>query len=670
MKRLAPASLLAVLGVVLLCFGASQKVTNQTGSPASGVTLTFSEAVRITSYDESVFPTQSPASGEAESFTFSGGTLPAGATFQVTWSPSEARIVVSRWTAGLEGTQGASPKAGTNWRGVCARLELLGPRDIQVLAEDWNVNLLRLYIGMIGTRGIFATLSSKNPSDPVALPEDLARLDEVLDECARHGIAVIISLVHTAGYQYVWSPDVPQDLTLWKSEPLQRRLIQFWEVVAQHCASRGAEVYGYDLLSEPHDEDGVWNGLAGRLTEAIRAHDTAHAIIVESIDYASPKAFSRLAPTQDSNTIYSFHFYEPSEFAMQGWYGNPLGVEYPTQAWNRALLEKEIQPAIEFQRRWDVPILVGEFGVSDYTDPESRAAYYEDCMSLFEEKGFDYCYSAYRDTDTWSLDHDRYQAEWGPLAQYVGSTPALDVAIKHFTANSRYEVSEAQTAPKCVFDEAHWPSGSRQFDRDRNVMSEQLAFRVSSYCEVSIHASGAISPDDLNGVDLLVLGRVTLSLTASEIAAIESFVTSGGSVLVYADVGVPMSVNSLLGRFGIHFDNRLVVSSTYDWDPPSFWVPFAPIAGVFKNGGAFHTNWGGSLTVTPPARSILATDANAWIDVDGNQKQSSADIAGPVTLAAIAEAGTGRIAVLADNPFADSRPIYFVLEVVRWLLRI
>jgi hypothetical protein len=131
-----------------------------------------------------------------------------------------------------------------------------------------------------------------------------------------------------------------------------------------------------------------------------------------------------------------------------------------------------------------------------------------------------------------------------------------------------------------------------------------------------------------------------------------------------------MSVNSLLGRFGIRFDNRLVVSSDYDWDPPSFWVPFAPIAGVFETGGAFHTNWGGSLTVTPPARSILATDANAWIDVDGNQKRSSTDIGGPITLAAIAEVGTGRIAVLADNPFADSRPIYFVLEVVRWLLRL
>jgi hypothetical protein len=575
MKRLAAVLLLVVSGVVLLCLGATERLTNRSGAPTSGVVITFSEAVRITSCDKSAFPTQSPASGEAESFTFSGGALPTGEAFQLAWAPSTARVVSSSWVTGPAGTQGPSVDAGTKWRGVCARLELLGPRDLQVLAEEWNVNLLRLYIGMIGARGIFATLSSRNPSDPVALPEDLARLDEVLDQCARLGIAVIISLVHTAGYQYVWKDDA-QDSSLWKTEALQRRLVQFWEVIAQYCADRGNEVYGYDLLSEPHNENGAWNALAKRLTQAMRAHDTTHAIIVESVDYAGPKAFSSLVPTGDPNTIYSFHFYLPDEFVHQGERGLPVGAKYPTQVWNRAFLERQIQPVIEFQQRWHVPILVGEFGSVCAADPESRAAYFEDCMSLFEDKGFDYCYYAYRDSESRSLEHDGYQAEWWLRTKYVGSTPALDVALRYFASNIRSVVSEVQTSPKCLFDESHWPAGTTQYARDRNVRSEQLAWRVSSFCDVTVHASGAISSDDLTGIGLLVLGRVTVPLTAGEIAAIESFVAGGGSVLVYADVGVPESVNSLLGRVGIRFDNRLVVSSNYDWDPPSFWVPFAP----------------------------------------------------------------------------------------------
>jgi hypothetical protein len=430
-------------------------------------------------------------------------------------------------------------------------------------------------------------------------------------------------------------------------------------------------VYGYDLLNEAHEDNGVWNALAKKLTQAIRIHDTTHPIIVESSDYASPKAFSSLVPTQDPNTIYSFHFYLPDEFAQQGEHGNPIGAKYPTQAWNRVFLEDQIQSVIQFQKRWHVPILAGEFAVPCYADPESRAAYFEDCMSLFEKEGFDYCYYAYRDTERYDLDHDSYRAEWGILAMYVGPTPALDVALKHFAANSPALATTTQTPPKCLFDEAHWQSSaSSQFVRDRNMMTEQLACRISSYCEVAIHASGAISSDDLNGIDLLVLGRTTVPLTPAETAAIESFVAAGGSVLVYGDVDASLSVNSLLGPMGIRFDNRVVVSAHYDWDPESFWVPFAPLAGVLKNGGAFHTNWGGSLSVTLPARSILATDADAWIDVNRNERRDAGDIGGPLTLAAVAEPGAGRVAVLADNPFSDSRPVYFAMELVRWLLHL
>jgi hypothetical protein len=668
MKRLVVVLVTAVLGAALLCLGASQKPTNQTGAPASGVTLTFYDAAGARSYDRSGFPNQSPAPGESESFASRGGTLPAGGTLRIAWSPSEASGVACSSAAGLEGAQAASPRTGTKWRGVGAPLELLGPRDIQVLAAEWNVNLLRLMIGNSGSRGLFATLFSTNSSDSVALPADLARLDEVLDECAAVGIAVIIDLHQTAGYVYLAGN--PQDSSLWGSQALQDRLVQFWEMIAQHCANRGAEIYGYDLLNEPHDENGTWNALANRLTLAIRARDTTHAIIVESSDYASPKAFSGLMPTPDSNTIYSFHFYLPDEFASQGEHGNPIGTNYPTRVWSKAFLETQLQQVIQFQEKWHVPVLVGEFGVPCYADPESRAAYFEDCMSLFEKEGFDYCYYGYRDTERYDLDHDNYQAEYGPMARYVGSTPVLDVVLRYFAGNSRPVALETRQFPRCLFDESHWPSGSSQFDRDRNVMSEQLAYRISSYCEVAIKTSGPVSADDLNGIDLLVLGRVTLPLAQSEIAVIESFVTSGGSLLVYGDVGMPLAVNALLGPMKIRFDNRPVGSSRYDWDPQSFWVPFFPIAGVLSNGGAFHTNWSGSLTVTPPARGILVTDANAWIDVDGDDNRGPADIGGPVTLAAVAEPGAGRMAVLADNWFSDPKPIYFVLEVVRWLLRL
>lgn len=74
--------------------------------------------------------------------------------------------------------------------------------------------------------------------------------------------------------------------------------------------------------------------------------------------------------------------------------------------------------------------------------------------------------------------------------------------------------------------------------------------------------------------------------------------------------------------------------------------------------------------MTAPARSVLATDADTWIDTNRDYTRDAAETGGPVALAAIVEFGTGRIAVLSDDPFDNSRPVYFVLEVVRWLLRL
>jgi hypothetical protein len=96
MRRSIVIVLLGILGIALLCLGASETLTNHTGKTASGVTIRFSQSVRISNYDESVFPDQDP-SGRSDEFTFSGGKLANGGRFSVTWTPSSARITDTEW---------------------------------------------------------------------------------------------------------------------------------------------------------------------------------------------------------------------------------------------------------------------------------------------------------------------------------------------------------------------------------------------------------------------------------------------------------------------------------------------------------------------------------------------------------------------------------------------
>jgi arabinogalactan endo-1,4-beta-galactosidase len=98
MKRLVVVILVVGLAAAVLCLGATESLTNHSGKTASGVVLTFSESVRITSYDQAVFPNQDPT-GRAETFTFSGGELQNGGRFKVTWSPSSAALIDEEWAS-------------------------------------------------------------------------------------------------------------------------------------------------------------------------------------------------------------------------------------------------------------------------------------------------------------------------------------------------------------------------------------------------------------------------------------------------------------------------------------------------------------------------------------------------------------------------------------------
>jgi hypothetical protein len=107
MRRIVVVALLLTLLMSLLAFGASETLTSRSGKTATGLIVTFSVEVRITSYDDSVFTIQEP-SNRAEQFTFSGGELDHGGRFRLTWSPSIASIVDHEWVT-------TTTSAADNW---------------------------------------------------------------------------------------------------------------------------------------------------------------------------------------------------------------------------------------------------------------------------------------------------------------------------------------------------------------------------------------------------------------------------------------------------------------------------------------------------------------------------------------------------------------------------
>jgi len=196
-------------------------------------------------------------------------------------------------------------------------------------------------------------------------------------------------------------------------------LIPVWTQMAEHYKERSNLIY-YEVLNEPHGiSDQIWNDIQQQVIDAIRQVDQKHTIVVGPAGWNSYNNLSSMPEYEDSNLIYTFHFYDPFLFTHQGatWTGPSMellaGVPFPYDAnsmpdcpqelegtWihsNHANYRNQgtvarvkylIDIAADFQTTRDVPLFCGEFGVyKPNSDNEDRVYWYDVVRNYFEEKG-------------------------------------------------------------------------------------------------------------------------------------------------------------------------------------------------------------------------------------------------------------------------------------------
>ena len=102
---------------------------------------------------------------------------------------------------------------------------------------------------------------------------------------------------------------------------------------------------------------------------------------------------------------------------------------YPNcvKGWDKEFLRRQLQPVRDFQRKHKARIYVGEFSAVAWA--EGADQYLADCISLFEEYGWDWTYHAFREWHGWSVEHE------GPDAQHLvlsTDNPRKRVLLKAF----------------------------------------------------------------------------------------------------------------------------------------------------------------------------------------------------------------------------------------------
>lgn len=280
--------------------------------------------------------------------------------------------------------------------------------SLRVLGRDWNANLIRWQLIR------YANPHEKSSLDAYDqwLEDELKKLDVALIECEKDGLYVVIALmsppegIGTRGYAETGDG--------WFTEKaVQGKFIEAWKTIARRY-QKTKSIWGYDLANEPietvvEDDCDDWQTLSERAARAIRAIDPERAIIVEPPHGGGPDGFSDFVPLRVSNVVYSVHMYLPHAFTHQNVHGQTPSYRYPGliagKTWDKAQLEKALQPVIDFQRNYNVHIYVGEFSAVRWAPDNSAARYLSDLIDIFETHDWDWTYHAFREWHGWSAEH-------------------------------------------------------------------------------------------------------------------------------------------------------------------------------------------------------------------------------------------------------------------------
>lgn len=229
--------------------------------------------------------------------------------------------------------------------------------------------------------------------------------DAFLREAEAKGMRVVLDPHTFPGFHRGDTTFATDDF--WTDERYYQNAADYWGQVAAHYKDWGNVIAGYDILNEPTPRSdartglGSWGKLVDDVTAAIRAHDTKHSIIVALPRHGSPyrKSIDPLAlagapKINDSNVVYTTHFYEPSSFALHGDGIYPGVIDGET--YNAAKLRELLKPTRDWQlANGNPPIYIGEFAPEKTADEASARAYLNDLIGIFEEYGWAWTFHTY-----------------------------------------------------------------------------------------------------------------------------------------------------------------------------------------------------------------------------------------------------------------------------------
>lgn len=269
-----------------------------------------------------------------------------------------------------------------------------------------------------------------------------ALITEALDNATASGLYVVLSVRNGPG-RNAMMPDVDDAdviTTLYTDETAQEAYLAMLRDLVERFADR-SEIIAWEPLVEPvldyflTEEDSPypraaeqWNDLARQMIAAIREADSERPILIEPVNWGGTDGFILLGHFDDDNIIYSLHTYEPFAFSHQQ---DPPYVAYPGtfdgEYFDRVALDTLLAPVDEFQARYNVPIVVGEWGGMRWLPGIEQ--YITDQLALFEKRNWGWFWYTWDDEEWDELGFELHMGPERDAPAYDPTTPAFTLIV-------------------------------------------------------------------------------------------------------------------------------------------------------------------------------------------------------------------------------------------------
>lgn len=299
--------------------------------------------------------------------------------------------------------------------------DLVGPENAKRFWTEFRRNYITeadiRRIAELGYNSVRPALNSRlfitESGEPDLAGEGFQILDNLVKWCKASGIHVVIDLHGAPGGQTGQNIDDSADdqPELFMQAKYVNETTNLWAAIARRYKEEPT-VAGYDLLNEPLPARTgaaakykmLLEPLYKRITAAIRGVDPKHMIIVEGFDWAND--WSVFTGPFDKNQVYQFHYY----------------------CWDNPAVLNNIGKYLNYQKRFNAPIWVGETGERDNTIYWATTEY-------FEANNIGWCFWPWKkmDADNCPVSVKRPK-QWDAIAAYSRgeAKPTTETAQKAF----------------------------------------------------------------------------------------------------------------------------------------------------------------------------------------------------------------------------------------------